>query len=183
MDPFERLIGALEEAGLWRGLSSDRASEIVRGLVSGLDMTWPSGGAWRADGEDLAEGEVEEWLAGMVGSLGDCGVSLVVETRSGPYDERLDSYRVAVNGKGLDLYFVDPAERSLPLALDPWMDCTVVPAAEVNRLLGEVGSERRVGVFWPGGNDGFSVLGPEGVLREAAAGIVAVDGASAFVVP
>ena len=32
-------------------------------------------------------------------------------------------------------------------------------------LTAVAGSARRVALFWPGGNDGFSVLGEESVLR------------------
>ncbi|NUR01016.1 MAG: hypothetical protein HOY79_32145 [Streptomyces sp.] len=183
MNPFERLLHDLEEAGLWRDVPPDRTSLLLRRLRSGHDATWSSGGAWRADGEDLAEGDVEVWLRGMAEPLGDCGVRLVVGTCSRPDGDRLDSYTVTVNGRTLDLYCVDPADPNLPLTDDPWLDCTAEPAAEVNRLLHDAGSDRRIALFWPGGNDGFSVLGPESVLREAAAATVEADGASAFVIP
>jgi hypothetical protein len=141
------------------------------------------GGAWRADGEDLAEGDVEDWLCGMTEPLSDCGVQLVVTTCSSPFDDRLDSYAVKVNGETLSLYAVDPADPRRPLCFDPWLECTIGPAAEVNRLLLAAGSDCRIAVFWPGSNDGFSVLGPESVLREAAVPVQAVGGVSAFVVP
>jgi hypothetical protein len=88
-----------------------------------------------------------------------------------------------VNGTALDLYTLDPDDPRVPLTDDPWMDCTVKPAAAVNRLLHAAGSDRRIGLFWPGGNDGFSVLGPESVLRRAAAATSAADDVSAFVIP
>lgn len=183
VNPFERLLHDLEEAGLWRHVSPERTSLLLRRLMSGQDVTWSSGGAWRADGEDLAGGDVEHWLRGMVEPLGECGVPLAVETCSRPDGFRLDGYAVAVNGRTLHLYSVDPADPSLPLTDDPWLDCTTEPAAEVNRLLREAGSDRRIALFWPGGNDGFSVLGPESVLREAAAATGEAEGASAFVIP
>ena len=40
-------------------------SALIQALDAGDDVTWAAGGAWRADGEDLAEGEVETWLWGM----------------------------------------------------------------------------------------------------------------------
>ena len=183
VNPFEQLLRGLEGAGLWRDVSADRTSALLRGLMAGQDAMWSSGGAWSADGEDLADGEVEDWLRGMTEPLSDCGVHLVVTTCSSPYDHRLDSYTVKVNGETLDLYFFDPADSTLPLAYDPWLDCTIKPAAEVNRLLLAAGSDCRLAVFWPGGNDGFSVLGPESVLREAALAIQAAADVSAFVVP
>jgi hypothetical protein len=183
VDAFERLLHGLEKAGLWRDVPQDQASALRTRLRSGQDATWSLGGAWRADGEDLAEGDVEEWLRGMTEPLSGCGVRLVVTTCSSPHDDRLDSYSVQVNGETLALYSVDPADPSQPLCFDPWLECTIRPAAEVNRLLLAAGSDRRIAVFWPGGNDGFSVLGPESVLREAAVPIQAADGVSAFVVP
>lgn len=162
VNSFERLLQDLERAGLWRGVSHAQALALRTRLQSGQDATWSFGGAWRADGEDLAEGDVEEWLRGMAEPLNGCGVQLVVATCSSPHD-RLGSYAVKVNGETLGLYSVDPSDLRQPLAFDPWLDCTIRPAAEVNRLL--------------------SVLGPESVLREAAVPIQAVDGASAFVVP
>lgn len=183
VSPFERLLQHLEKAGLWRDVPHERASALRTRLRSGQGATWSSGGAWWADGEDLAEGAVEDWLRGMAEPLTDCGVPLVVTTCSSPHDDRLDSYTVRVNGESLDLYFVDPADPGLPLAHDPWLDCTIKPAAAVNRLLLAAGSDRRIAVFWPGGSDGFSVLGPESILRTAAAAPRAADGTSAFVVP
>lgn len=182
VNSFERLLQDLERAGLWRGVSHAQALALRTRLQSGQDATWSFGGAWRADGEDLAEGDVEEWLRGMAEPLNGCGVQLVVATCSSPHD-RLGSYAVKVNGETLGLYSVDPSDLRQPLAFDPWLDCTIRPAAEVNRLLLAAGSDCRIAVFWPGSNDGFSVLGPESVLREAAVPIQAVDGASAFVVP
>ncbi|NGO11460.1 hypothetical protein G5C60_28615 [Streptomyces sp. HC44] len=183
MNPFERLLHALDGAGLWRDVSTDKTRALIRRLMSGQDAAWASGGAWRADGEDLADGDVEVWLRGMAAPLNDCGVDLTVATDSGPFDEGLARYTVTVNGTALNLYTVDPADPRVPLTDDPWMDCTVEPAAEVNRLLHAAGSDRRIALFWPGGNDGFSVLGPESVLHQAAAATSAVDGASAFIVP
>jgi hypothetical protein len=74
---------------------------------------------------------------------------------------------VAVNGTLLHLYMHAADEPKIPATQDPWMDCSIDPAAEVNRLLEVAGSSRRLALFWPGGNDGFSVLGEESVLRRA----------------
>lgn len=183
MSSFERLLHALEKAGLWRDVSHNQASAHLARLRSGQGATWPSGGAWGADGEDLADGDVEDWLRGMTAPLSDCGVQLAVTTCSSPHDDRLDSYTVKVNGETLHLYSVDPADPALPLTYDPWLDCTIKPAAEVNRLLLAAGSDCRIAVFWPGGNDGFSVLGPESVLRAATVATRAAAGVSAFVIP
>lgn len=183
MNPFERLLQALDRAGLWREVSPRKARVLIRRLMSDQDVVWPSGGAWGADGEDLADGDVEAWLRGMAEPLRDCGVELAVATDSGPFDEGLAGYAVTVNGTTLSLYSVGPADPHVPLIDDPWLDCTVAPAAEVNRLLQAAGSDRRIALFWPGGNDGFSVLGLEAVLRQAAAATSAADDAFVFVIP
>ncbi len=146
-------------------------------------MTWHRGGAWNADGEDLAEGEVEDLLRGMAEPLRACGVAQEVATASSPYDDGSPGYTVAVNGTSLLLHRFDPADPRLPLARDPRLDCTVVPAAEVNRLLRAAGSERRLGLFRPGGNDGFCVLGPADVLRAAASALPPAVDPPAFVMP
>ena len=170
---FHELLSALGDAGLWSDIAADHQRALIRTLESGEDVTWIAGGAWRVDGEDLADGEVETWLSNMAGPLQDCGVELRVATAVGPFDEGSAGYAVTVNGRTLDLYRFTEDEPGVPATEDPWMDCTVEPAAEVNRLLTAAVSSRRVAVFWPGGNDGFSVLGEESVFRrtrERAAG-------------
>lgn len=104
VNPFEELICALEDAGLWSDIAEERKRAVMRALLSGEDVRWTAGGAWRADGEDLAEGEVEAWLGGMVAALNDCGVELRLATVTGPFDEGSTGYAVAVNGTPLYLY-------------------------------------------------------------------------------
>lgn len=162
---FENFVSALAEAGLWSHIAADHTRALRQALLSGRDVTWTAGGAWRADGEDLADGDVEAWLGSMVGALNDCGVDLCLATVTGPHDEGSTGYSVTVNGRSLYLYSFTAGAPGLPATEDPWMDCSITPAAEVNRLLATVGSSRRLALFWPGGNDGLSVLGEEGVLR------------------
>jgi hypothetical protein len=162
---FQDLLRALDDAGLWSDVGERQKHMLIQALEAGEDVTWTAGGAWRADGEDLADGDVEAWLGSMAPALADCGVDLGVATLAGPHDAGSAGYSVSVNETVLGLYSFADDEPGLPATEDPWMDCTVRPAAEVNRLLAVAGSKRRVAVFWPGGNDGFSVLGDEGVLR------------------
>lgn len=180
--PFEELLYTLEGAGLWSDVSEDQRRALTQALNSGEDVTWTAGGAWRADGEDLADGEVEAWLGSMAGSLNDCGVELRVDTASDPFEEGSVGYSVTVNGTTLSLYTFADDEPGVPATEDPWMDCSVEPAAQVNRLLEAAGSSRRVALFWPGGNDGFSVLGEESVLRRTVGGAVA-SGPRDWVIP
>ncbi|MFG2059603.1 hypothetical protein ACGFI9_36880 [Micromonospora sp. NPDC048930] len=76
MTPFEELIATLEEAGLWSDIAEDHKLALLQALFSDEDVMWTAGGAWRADGEDLAEGEVEAWVAsaGVVYDLPVMGV-------------------------------------------------------------------------------------------------------------
>uniref|UniRef100_UPI003564660B hypothetical protein n=1 Tax=Nocardioides sp. TaxID=35761 RepID=UPI003564660B len=160
--------GALAEAGLWRDLDEADQAAVIDELRVGEDSTWAAGGAWSADGEELADGAVEPWLKAMTAPLARCGVALEVQTITGPYDEDSEGYVVSVNGATLALYDFEPDEPGLPTSEDPWTDCTLEPAAEVNRLLAEADSDRRLAVFWPGSNDGFAVLGPEQALAQVA---------------
>ncbi|HEX6449258.1 MAG TPA: hypothetical protein VF060_07350 [Trebonia sp.] len=165
MTAFDQLIAVLEGAGLWSDIGADQQRASIQALGSREDVTWAAGGVWRADGENLADGEVEAWLRRMAVPLNDCGLELRVATVSGPFDQGSAGYSVSVNGNVLNLYTFSQDEPGVPETNDPWVDCSIEPAAEVNRLLDTVGSARRVALFWPGSNDGFSVLGEEGVLR------------------
>jgi hypothetical protein len=161
---FDQLIAALDAAGLWREITDDKKHACIRALDSGSDVTWAAGGAWRADGEDLADGSVEAWLGRMAVPLLECGLRLRVAIVSGPSGQGSAGYSVSVNGTVVSLYAFSLDEPGVPAVNDPWMDCSIKPAAEVNRLLAAAGSARRVALFWPGGNDGFSVLGEQSVL-------------------
>lgn len=165
MDRFEELLVALDGAGLWCDVAEAEKRSLIAALVAGDDVTWRAGAAGRADGEDLADGEVEIWLGKLADPLSDCGVDLRVETVVGPFDPASTGYSVRVNGTTIRLYTFAEGEPGVPATADPWMDCTIQPAAEVNRLLETSGSARRMAIFWPGGNEGFSVLGDQGVLR------------------
>ncbi|MFG2059601.1 hypothetical protein ACGFI9_36870 [Micromonospora sp. NPDC048930] len=109
----------------------------------------------------------EAWLVGMAAALDDCGVELHLATVTGPFDEGSAGHSVAVNRAVLCLYRFAADEPKVPATEDSWMDCSIYPAAEVNRLLEVAGSSRRLALFWPGGNDGLSLLGEESVLRRA----------------
>jgi hypothetical protein len=101
----------------------------------------------------------------------------------GPYDQNSSGYVVTVNGTTLDLYAFDPAEPRMPMAKDPWMDCSLIPAAEVNRLLAATGSDRRIALFWPGSQDGFSVLAPQSVFHKLACHHEAAAGSWGLIIP
>ena len=164
---LRQLLDTLGRAGLWSGIPHRRRRAITNALRAGADVTWTAGGAWWADGEDLAEGEVETWLSGMAEPLSQCGLSLSVATITGPADGKSPGYALRLNGTRVDLYHFVDGQPGLPATVDPWTDCTVRPVAVVNRLLRAAGSDHRIAVFWPGTNDGLAVLGPENTLRQA----------------
>ena len=102
---------------------------------------------------------VDAWLR-VAPALSGLGVELAVETIEGPWDESSRGYAIRINGIDVELYRFDPNEPNLPLADDPWMDCTLKPLAVVNRLLAEQHAAERVVVVTPGGNDGTAFLLP-----------------------
>lgn len=163
MTTFKGLLRELDAAGLWYEVPD--GYEIVSSTLATEDnAVWYGGGLWRADGEDLADGEVETWLTEMIGPLAECGVHLDVATIRRPLNEQSTGYTVRINGQNIALYDYDHDEPNLPATEDPWMDCTVMPAAAINRLLEAAGGDRRLALFWPGGNDGISVLASRAVL-------------------
>ena len=160
---FDGLLGELEAAGLRRGIPGGR--QIVSSTLTNEDnAVWFGGRLWRADGEDLAEGDVEMWLTEMIGALAQSGVRLEVATVRRPLEEQSSGYTVRINGRDILLYDYDPNENDLPATEDPWMDRTVMSAPAINRLLEAAGSDCRVALFWPGGTDGISLLARKAVL-------------------
>jgi hypothetical protein len=103
-----------------------------------------------ADGEDLAEGGVEDLLRQMAPALRRCGVELRVRTISG---NDSGEYVVDINGR-----------RCLVLAADdwrddaPWLRATVRPLAAVNDLLAQAGTPIRIHTLYAGGNEGLALL-------------------------
>jgi hypothetical protein len=162
----EGLAEALAAAGFWADLPDQDAARLRGEVAAGAS---PVAGlherGWPADGEDLAEGDVEELLRSMTDALERCGAPLEVESVRRPLDEDSSGYTIRINGRRLDLFDHDHAEPRLPLTEDPRMDCTMKPLGLVNGLLEEAGSPDRVAVFNAGGKDGLAVLLPLGAIR------------------
>ena len=167
MSQFDDLVRTLDDAGLWAGLDPRVTAAALGRIRAGEPARWPGGAACPVDGEELSDGLVEDWLNDLTGSFCECGVELAVRALAKPAPGDTGDYAVDINGHALTLYATDPSEPGLPLCEDPWMDCTIKPAAVLNHLLSGSGSTHRLALFWPGGNDGFAVLGPEPVLRAA----------------
>jgi hypothetical protein len=165
MSDFDLLLDALDAAGLWTGLSAEQRDAAIDGSKASSDASWSRGGLWTTDGEDLADGSIEEWIQSMAPALSDVGLDVEVNALMSPFDPDSTGYAVTINGETLRLYDFDPDEPNLPSSDDPWLDCTVMPTGLLNRLLSAAGTDRRLALFWPGGNDGCAVLGPASVFE------------------
>ncbi len=155
----QTLADSLAAAGFWESLPASTQAARQTAFIEGerLDLTVKELGWW-ADGEDLAEGEIETMLSSMAEALAARGVVLQIETLEAPHAQGSGGYAIRINGTDLDLYRYDPNSELLPLSDDPWMDCTLIPLARVNQLLEAAGSPDRAIVFRPGANDGLVLL-------------------------
>jgi hypothetical protein len=108
----EGLATALEAAGFWAGLPSRVGVRLRDEVAQGASpVTALAERGWRADGEDLAEGDVEELLRSMIDALRHRGVSLAVESVTRPRDDRGTGCTLRINGELLDLFGYDPLIR------------------------------------------------------------------------
>jgi hypothetical protein len=108
-----------------------------------------------ADGEALAEGGVERFLAELAPALRQHGLQLQVRAVQDPYragDPNLD-YVVEINGIRCTIW--EPEEWEVGY---PWEDATVRPLAVVNTLLEEAHSSVRAFTLYAGANEGLVLL-------------------------
>lgn len=125
-----------------------------------------------ADGEDLAEGFVEEWLACMAPALAHYGLVLTVESVDSPLQRRTcagasadyGDYILMINGVRCQVW--DAAEWDLDAEppWDPWLAATLRPLAVINALLAARGSRVRAHTIDAGGNDGVAIPIEPGVV-------------------
>ncbi|MFG2045364.1 hypothetical protein [Dactylosporangium sp. NPDC048998] len=106
---------------------------------------------FHADGEDLAEGGVEDLLREMAPALRQFGVTLRVRTVSGNDDE--GDYVVDINGRRCPVLGADDWRYN-----SPWFEATVRPLAVVNDLLAAAGTPVRVFTLYTGENGGRVLL-------------------------
>ncbi|MEV0129240.1 hypothetical protein AB0H83_12385 [Dactylosporangium sp. NPDC050688] len=138
--------------GFWRDLPPAAARDQQREVAAGgypftcavLDDVM-----FDADGEELAEGSVEDLLREMAPALRRLGVTLRVRTVSA--DE--DSYVVDINGRRCLVLDADDWRYNAP-----WFEATVRPLAVVNDLLAAAGTPVRVFTLYTGGNEGKALL-------------------------
>jgi hypothetical protein len=156
---WQRLAADLDAAGFWADVAvADRERLRATVAAGGSPFSGLEEAGWLVDGEDLADGSIEQLLNEMSPALAERGVELLVETIEGPWDDGSGGYKLRINGVDVDLYRFDPAEPNTPLAEDPWTDCTFRPLAVVNRLLADAGARERIAVVSPGANDGMAYL-------------------------
>ena len=118
-----------------------------------------------ADGEDLAEELVEEWLACLAPALEHYGLPLTVETVDSASlselgaDDPQGDYVLTINGircriwDGAEWDFVD-AEPPW----NPWLVAALRPLSVINALLTACGSRVRAHTMNAGGNDAVVIL-------------------------
>lgn len=157
-DRHRTLAASLERYGLWSHLSDDARATASAEVASGcypLDVELLGGHVeFFADGEDLAEGGVELFLAEIAPALLRHGVRLAVEAVEQPYRGVGDGdYVLSVNGIRCTVW-----QRADWDGDDVWRQATVRPLAVVNRLLGAAGSPVRAHTLYAGGNEGIVLL-------------------------
>jgi hypothetical protein len=152
------LARELAEAGLWDHAPPEvRAAEQARIAEGGdpLASDVVNEIFFNADGEDLAEGGVERFLAKLARALRKHGLKLQVRSVQDPYraGDPDPDYVVEINGIRCTIWRQEEWE-----GLPPWEEATVRPLAVVNVLLEQAHSSVRVFTLYAGGNDGFALL-------------------------
>jgi hypothetical protein len=155
MDESE-LAGELERLGVWRSLPAAERDQQIKLLLEGtylLNLDVFADVHFNADGEEMAEGRVEEFLMNMAPRLREFGLPLEVD---GPgYPERDDvDYVVRINGRECLVWRADEWTDDHW----PWFEATVRPFAVVNDLLEAASVPVRVFTLYTGGNDAFALL-------------------------
>jgi hypothetical protein len=115
--------------------------------------TVDAGPWWFADGEELAEGAVEDLLRTLGPTLAARGVIYDVATISAPETGR---YTIAIDGEEVHLY--DEASWSAGTDDHPWVASTIRPLRVLNRRLADADATERLHTLYAGGNEGIVVL-------------------------
>src|SRR5260221_11680672 len=151
------LAWELAEAGLWAHLPPDIRDAEQRAVAAGgfpLYTEHLRGTMFDLDGEDLAEGGVEEFLQTISPELERHGLPLETDINPGnvdPADEA--SYLIGING--VICVILTEEEDDSPYS---WYLAAVRPLMVVNDLLGRAGSAVRMFTLSVGENDGSALL-------------------------
>jgi hypothetical protein len=151
----EGLAGELA-AEAWDGWEPAMAALRHEGALEGrspLDADVVDGAWFPADGEDLAEGGVEDLLRAMAPALLRHGVELEVTAGEYPDDTEEEAYVIAINGRRCRILGSGDSDYN-----GDWYNATVRPLAMVNELLAEAGATVRVFTLFTGGNEGQALL-------------------------
>lgn len=144
---------ALNRYGLWDHLPAELRESAMTEVATGcyplnFELLFEQI-EFHADGEELAEGGVEEFLRALAPALVRYGVTLEVETVPDA-----DDYMVSINGIRCVVWRPEDWEGG-----DPWALSTVRPLAVVNRLLAAAGrGAQRAHTLYAGGNEGLVFL-------------------------
>ncbi|MFF5235529.1 hypothetical protein [Dactylosporangium sp. NPDC000521] len=151
---WNELARTLADVGFWRDQSLAAAEAQRREVAAGgypFSCAVLDDVTFHADGEELAEGGVENLLREMAPALRRCGVTLRVRTVSENNDD--GGYVVEINGRRCLVLDADDWRYN-----SPWFEATVRPLAVVNDLLAAVGTPVRAFTLYTGGNEGRAVL-------------------------
>ncbi|MGV9601318.1 hypothetical protein ACWDR1_32130 [Streptosporangium sandarakinum] len=151
------LSKAVAEAGLWDHLAPADRRAAADGVAAGgtpLDFDLLDGQVqFFADGERLAEGGVQAFLARIAPALKRYGLSLEVEVVTDPYEDDGGDYVLALNGTRCVIWTEqEVGDEGL------WLKATVRPLAVVNELLEASGATARAHLLYEGGNEGLLLL-------------------------
>jgi len=171
----EGLAEDLAAPGLWDLLEPAAAAQLRKALAESghpLDDAAFENAGFSADGEDLAEGGVEELLGEMAPALLRHGLALEVTAGDYPVDEEKEDYVLALNGRRCRILRSEDREGHE----EDWYLATVRPLAMVNDLLAEAGAKVRVFTLYTGGNEGLAfLLDPEVPAAMARSGLFPPD--------
>jgi hypothetical protein len=107
-----------------------------------------------ADGEELAEGGVQDFLKEITPGLTRWGLTLDVQVTSDPYEAGADiDYVLDINGVQCTVWTREEIESD-----DLWYQATIRPLKVINRLLAGIGTDARVFTLHTGANDGMALI-------------------------
>ena len=169
---WEALARDLAAAGLWDHLPA-RAQEAAQSRITSGEYPLCCDDIdeqveFIADGEDLAEGGVQDFLKEITPSLARWGLDLRVQVISDPYEAGADSdYVLAINDVRCTVWTREEIESR-----DLRYQATIRPVQVINRLLADIGADARVLTLYAGGNDGMAfILNPRVPAAMKASGL------------